>query len=202
MAGGPFGSQGGRVADRLAADLLAQAEHDPRAAAVLVTDDRRLARRTAKRVEARLADLATAETAGTSLRRFGVALVVPSMAEAAALVRRLAPEHLQLVGEGAEALAGEGAPPLPAGAVFLGTPTPEVFGDYVTGPSHVLPTCGTARFASALGVEDFVRRSHRVRVSPEAARRLAPAAEALARVEGLPAHAASARLRRGEGSAG
>jgi histidinol dehydrogenase len=196
VAGGPFGSHGpDEVADRLAADLLAQAEHDPRAAAVLVTDDPKLARRTARRVDARLADLATAETAAASLRRFGVALVVPSMAEAAALVRRLAPEHLQLVGEVAEALAGDGAPPLPAGAVFLGSSTPEVFGDYVTGPSHVLPTCGTARFASALGVEDFVRRSHRVRVSPEAARELAPVAAALARVEGLPAHRASALLR-------
>lgn len=202
VAGGPFGSQDpdqrpDDVADLLAADLLAQAEHDPRAAVVLVTDDRKLARRTAKRVEARLAELPTAETAAASLRAFGAALVVPSMAAAADLVRRLAPEHLQLVGEGAEALARDGAPPLPAGAVFLGSSTPEVFGDYVTGPSHVLPTCGTARFASALGVEDFVRRSHRVRVSPEAARELARAAAVLARVEGLPAHRESALLRLG-----
>lgn len=201
VAGGPFGSDGPRdpdeVADLLAADLLGQAEHDPRAAAVLVTDDRRLARRTARRVEARLEDLDTAETAAASLRSFGAALVVGSMAEAAALVRRLAPEHLQLVGEGAEALASDGAPPLPVGAIFVGSSTPEVFGDYVTGPSHVLPTCGTARFASALGIEDFVRRSHRVRVSPEAARELAPAAAALARAEGLPAHRESALLRMG-----
>lgn len=200
VAGGPFGPDSpDEVADLLAADLLGQAEHDPRAAAVLLTDDRRLARRVARRVEARLADLATAETAAASLGRFGAALVVASMAEAEGIVRRLAPEHLQLVGEGAEALAGEGADPLPGGAVFVGASTPEVFGDYVAGPSHVLPTCGTARFASALGVEDFVRRSHRVRVSPEAARRLAPSAAALARVEGLPAHAASAALRLREG---
>ena len=196
VAGGPHrGEEEGALADRLAADLLAQAEHDPRAAAVLLTDDRRLARAAARRVEARLAELVTAEAAAASLRSFGAALVVASMAEAAELVRRLAPEHLQLVGAGAEALAADGAEPLPAGAVFVGSSTPEVFGDYVAGPSHVLPTCGTARFASALGVEDFIRRSHRLRVSPEAARAMAPAAIALARVEGLPAHVASARLR-------
>lgn len=190
--------------DRLAADLLAQAEHDPRAAAVLVTDDPRVAKRVARRVEERLKDLPTAKTAGESLAAFGAAFVVGSMAEAADVVARLAPEHLQLVGPGAEALAepGPGRRPLPAGAIFLGASTPEVFGDYVAGPNHVLPTCGTARFASALGVEDFVRRSHRVRYSEEAARRAAPAAVALAEAEGLPAHAASARLRLAEGLAG
>jgi histidinol dehydrogenase len=186
--------------DRLAADLLAQAEHDPRAAAVLITDDRRLAKRVCRRVGERLADLPTAETARASLAAFGAAFVVASMDEAADVVERLAPEHLQLVGPGAEALADDGAGrrPLPAGAIFLGLSTPEVFGDYVAGPNHVLPTCGTARFASALGVDDFVRRSHRVRFSEAAARRAAPAAIALAEAEGLPAHAASARLRLGE----
>jgi histidinol dehydrogenase len=184
-----------RLVDRIAADLLAQAEHDPRAAAVLVTDSGELAKAVARRVGERLDGLATAETAAASVRAFGGAFVVESMDEAAALVERLAPEHLQLVGPAAEALAGR-RPPLPAGAIFVGDDTPEVFGDYVAGPSHVLPTCGTARFASALGVEDFVRRSHLVRVTAEAARELAPVAEALARAEGLPAHAASASLRR------
>ncbi len=180
----------------LAADLLAQAEHDPRAAAVLVTPDRRLARRVAEEVEAQLPALATAEVAGESLRRFGAALVVGSFAAAGELVARLAPEHLQLVGPEAEALlpaAGRGA--LAAGAVFLGASTPEVFGDYLAGPSHVLPTCGTARFASALGVEDFVRRSHVIAWGAETARRGAEAAGVLADAEGLPAHAASARRR-------
>jgi histidinol dehydrogenase len=183
--------------DRLAADLLAQAEHDPRASAVLVTDDFRLAKRVSRRAEERLADLPTAATAAASLASFGAAFVVGSMAEAAAVVERLAPEHLQLVGPAAEALAepANGRRPLPAGAIFLGGSTPEVFGDYLAGPNHVLPTCGTARFASALGVDDFVRRSHRVRYSAEAARRAAPAALVLAEAEGLPAHAASARLR-------
>jgi histidinol dehydrogenase len=162
-----------------------------------VTDDPRLARRVSRRVEERLADLPTAAAAGASLAAFGAAFVVDSMAEAAAVVERLAPEHLQLVGPAAEALAepADGRRPLPAGAIFLGGSTPEVFGDYLAGPNHVLPTCGTARFASALGVDDFVRRSHRVRYSAEAARRAAAAAVVLAEAEGLPAHAASARLR-------
>jgi histidinol dehydrogenase len=194
VAGG-VGASEGTVIDRIAADLLAQAEHDLRAAAVLVTDSEELAKAVARRVGERLEGLETAETAAASVRAFGGAFVVASMDEAAALVERLAPEHLQLVGPAAEALAGR-RPPLPAGALFVGGDTPEVFGDYVAGPSHVLPTCGTARFACALGVEDFVRRSHLVRVTPEAARELAPVAEALARAEGLPAHAASARLRK------
>jgi histidinol dehydrogenase len=201
VAAGVEISQG--AVDRIAADLLAQAEHDPRAAAVLVTDDRRLAKAVARRVEERLAGLDTREVAAASLSAFGGAFVVQSIDQAAELVGRLAPEHLQLVGPGAEALADR-RPPLPAGAIFVGTDTPEVFGDYVAGPSHVLPTCGTARFASALGVEDFVRRSHVVRATAEAARALAPVAEALARAEGLPGHAQSARLRavdRGESAA-
>jgi histidinol dehydrogenase len=126
------------------------------------------------------------------LAAFGAALVVASMDEAAALVDRIAPEHLQLVGPAAEALAGRIAN---AGAVFLGPSTPEVFGDYIAGPSHVLPTCGSARFASSLGVEDFLRRSHRLRFSRPAAAHRAAAAAILADAEGLPAHAAAARRR-------
>jgi histidinol dehydrogenase len=178
----------------VAADLLAQAEHDPRAAAVLITADGKLAKKVAREVEAQLAGLATAATARASLAAFGVALVVPAMEDAAALADRVAPEHLQLVGAAAEALAGRIAN---AGAVFLGPSTPEVFGDYIAGPSHVLPTCGSARFASALGVEDFLRRSHRVRFSRTAAAHRAAAAAILADAEGLPAHAAAARRRLG-----
>ncbi|HYU34870.1 MAG TPA: histidinol dehydrogenase, partial [Thermoanaerobaculia bacterium] len=96
------------------------------------------------------------------------------------------------VGRDAEELAGRITA---AGAVFLGASTPEVFGDYVAGPSHVLPTCGSARFASSLGVEDFLRRSHQIRFTREAAARRAAAAAVLADAEGLPAHAASARRR-------
>jgi histidinol dehydrogenase len=192
----------------VAADLLAQAEHDPLAAAVLITPDHALARQAAAAVASQLAALeklggaagaASAATARLALERFGTALLVDGWDEALELIERIAPEHLQLVGAGAEALAERVRS---AGAVFVGAATPEVFGDYVAGPSHVLPTCGSARFASALGVEDFLRRSHRVRFSPAAAARWAEAAACLAAAEGLPAHAAAALLRGTPGGAG
>lgn len=176
----------------VAADLLAQAEHDPLAAAVLLTPDAKLAKAVAAEVERQLADLSTAATARASLDHFGAALVVEDLEAALALAEAIAPEHLQLVGPGAEALAGRASA---AGAVFVGSATPEVFGDYLAGPSHVLPTCGSARFASSLGVEDFLRRSHTIRFSPHAAGRRAAAAAILADAEGLPAHAAAARRR-------
>ena len=176
----------------VAADLLAQAEHDPQALALLVTDRRRLAKEVAKEVGRQLPGLATAEVAGTALRDHGAAVVVADMEEALAWVEEIAPEHLQLLGTGAEELAERVST---AAATFVGASTPTVFGDYLAGPTHVLPTAGTARFASALGVEDFVRRSHLVRFDATAASRAATAAAALAEVEGLPAHAASA-LRR------
>jgi histidinol dehydrogenase len=176
----------------LAADLLAQAEHDPLAAAVLIVTDRKLGKGVAREVDQQLRALWTAATARASLARFGAALVVESLDEAVALVERIAPEHLQLVGQQSETLAGRISC---AGAIFLGAATPEVFGDYIAGPSHVLPTCGSARFASSLGVEDFLRRSHVIRFTPAAAARRAAAAAILADAEGLPAHAASARRR-------
>jgi histidinol dehydrogenase len=195
----------------VAADLLAQAEHDRLAAAVLITPARALARDVASAVGRQLAALAaggseladggdralgqaSAVTARAALERFGAALLVEDLEEALELVERLAPEHLQLVGAEAEALAGRVRS---AGAVFIGAATPEVFGDYVAGPSHVLPTCGSARFASALGVEDFLRRSHLVRFTAGAAARWAEATACLAAAEGLPAHAAAARRRLG-----
>jgi histidinol dehydrogenase len=181
--------------EEVAADLLAQAEHDPLAAAVLITTDAKLAKLVSAEIDRQLAAPAlatTAETARASLAAFGVALVVAGLEEALDLVERLAPEHLQLVGREAEVLALHVRA---AGAVFVGAATPEVFGDYIAGPSHVLPTCGSARFASALGVEDFLRRSHTVRFTPVAASHRAAAAAALADAEGLPAHAAAARRR-------
>jgi len=186
------------VADReaspklVAADLLAQAEHDPQALAVLVTDESRLTKDVERELRRQLDGLATAEVARAALAGQGAALVVTDMEEALAIVEAIAPEHLQLVGSSAEALADRIRN---AGAIFVGAATPEVFGDYVAGPNHVLPTVGTARFASALGVEDFVRRSHVVRFSSRAAAHWAAAAAALADVEGLPAHAAAARKR-------
>jgi len=176
----------------VAADLLAQAEHDPRAAALLVTPDPRLAKAVREALAEQVDALATAATARAALASFGTAFVVAGMERALELVEALAPEHLQLVGAEAEALADRVRA---AGAVFVGAATPEVFGDYVAGPSHVLPTGGSARFASALGVEDFVRRSHLVRFSAAAAAAHAAAAATLADAEGLPGHAAAARRR-------
>jgi histidinol dehydrogenase len=178
----------------VAADLLAQAEHDPKAAAVLITTDAKLARKVSAEIDRQLADLATAETARASFENYGAALVVGGLEEALELVERIAPEHLQLVGRDAEVLALHVRA---AGAIFIGASTPEVFGDYVAGPSHVLPTCGSARYASSLGVEDFLRRSHTIRFTPVAASHRAAAAAALADVEGLPGHAAAARRRLG-----
>ncbi len=176
----------------IAADLLAQAEHDPEATALLMTDNKSLAQAVGKEVTRQLRDLPTAKVARKSLAKRGGALLVENMEEALTIAERLAPEHLQLVGKGAEELA---ARVTRSGAVFVGETTPEVFGDYIAGPSHVLPTGGTARHASALGVEDFVRRSHQIRFSRYAAARSAEAAAELASCEGLPAHARSARLR-------
>ncbi|MEO8195824.1 MAG: histidinol dehydrogenase [Thermoanaerobaculia bacterium] len=179
----------------IAADLLAQAEHDPRAAALLVTTSRALARRVAEAMERQLRTLATAETARAALGAYGGALLVADLDAAIALADEIAPEHLQLVGAEIEAGAGRYSN---AGAIFVGARTPEVFGDYVAGPSHVLPTCGTARFASGLTVETFRRRTHRIEVhDAAAATRFATAAAALATAEGLPAHAAAAAARRG-----
>jgi histidinol dehydrogenase len=182
--------------ERLAADLLAQAEHDERASALLVTPSRALARSTAAAVERRLAGLATAPTARAALARFGGALITGSLDEAITLAEELAPEHLQLVGAEVEAAAPRFAR---AGAVFVGGEVPEAFGDYVAGPSHVLPTCGSARFASGLSIDTFRRRWHRIEAAGDAGGRAALAAVSamLARLEGLPAHAASAALRAG-----
>jgi len=182
----------GAEPELVAADLLAQAEHDPRALALLVTDDKKLARAVAGALGRQVGDLATAATARAAIAGQGTAFVVGSMDEAAAIADALAPEHLQLVGAAAEALADRVTN---AGAIFVGASTPEVFGDYVAGPSHVLPTAGTARFASALGVPDFVRRGHVIRFDRAAAARWAEAAAVIADVEGLPAHAAAARRR-------
>lgn len=181
-------------AEWVAADLLAQAEHDPSAAALLVTPSRAFAKEVQRAVARRLETLPTAATAREALRSFGGALVVYDLDEAVEVAEELAPEHLQLVGDEAAAAAVRFRR---AGALFVGGATPEVLGDYVAGPSHVLPTCGSARFASALGVDTFLRRSHRIElVEPAALDRLAGAAELLARAEGLPAHAEAARLRR------
>jgi histidinol dehydrogenase len=176
----------------VAADLLAQAEHDVLAAAILVTDDRRLAKSVADEIDRQLESLATAAIARESIKRYGVALVVDDLERGLDLVEAIAPEHLQLMGDGPEAMLHRVSR---AGAVVVGRSSTAVFGDYVAGPSHVLPTGGSARYASALGVEDFIRRSHSIRFSPEAARSWAETAATLADVEGLAGHASAARRR-------
>jgi histidinol dehydrogenase len=184
----------------VAADLLAQAEHDPQATSLLITDQMSIARHVRTEIKKQLKTLATAPTIRRSLRDHGGAVLVPNMETALEWAERIAPEHLQLIGEQAEALADRVRN---SGAIFVGEATPVAFGDYLAGPSHCLPTGGSARYASALGVDDFMRRSHLVQFSATAAGRCARATAILAEVEGLPAHAEAARLRAdfvGEGS--
>ncbi len=184
----------GALPELVASDLLAQAEHDPLAVAVLLTDETRLARAAALEVARQLERLPTAETAALALERHGAALVARDLDQAMALLEQLAPEHAQLIGAEAEARADVVRN---VGALFVGGASPVVFGDYIAGPSHVLPTGGSARFASGLGTDDFLRRSHTVRFSAAAAASWSLPAETLATTEGLSAHAAAARLRRG-----
>jgi len=178
----------------IAADLLSQAEHDPMASAVLVTARRELAQAVKEALGRQLAQLARAEIARESIRRFGALIVVRDVAAAIELANRMAPEHLEL--QLRDPFAHLGAI-RNAGAVFLGEYTPEPVGDYVAGPNHVLPTAGTARFASALSVDNFVKRTSLIHYSADALRREAADILRLAEVEGLGAHANSIRVRLG-----
>ena len=175
-----------------AADLLAQAEHDVRAVAVLVTPSAAIAEKTLAEVERQLAGLPRGEIAARSLRERGAAVVAKDLPEAMRLADAFAPEHLVLLVRRAEAWVKRISR---AGAVFCGSHTPEAIGDYVAGPSHVLPTAGTARFASPLSVATFRRRMSVLSLSPRALAALAPAVEALTRAEGLEAHARAVRVR-------
>jgi histidinol dehydrogenase len=159
---------------------------------VLITDDADLADAVEVAVERQLATLPRAETARASWRDFGAIILVPDLAEAIPLVDRLAPEHLEIEARDADALASQIRN---AGAIFLGSHTPEAIGDYVGGPNHVLPTARSARFASGLSVLDFLKRTSILKCSPEALRALGPAAIALGRAEGLEAHARSVAIR-------
>jgi len=178
--------------DWIAADLLAQAEHDANAQSILITDDAGLAEEVASEVERQLATLPRGNIAGASWQRFGAIITVERLDQASDLVNRLAPEHLELATADPEALL---AGIRNAGAVFLGHYTPEAVGDYVAGPNHVLPTSRTARFSSGLGVLDFMKRSSILRLSADALRALGPAAMTLADAEGLSAHARSIEMR-------
>ena len=186
------------VADRhndpqwIAADLVSQAEHDSAAQAILVTDDAAFAREVEAAVERHLTRLPRAQIARASWQAHGAILLVTDWEEAVALIDRIAPEHLELALEEADALAERVNH---AGAIFLGRHTPEAIGDYIAGPNHVLPTARSARFASGLGVLDFLKRSSLVRCEPASLAALAPAVIRLADAEGLEAHALSLSIR-------
>ncbi|SJZ98203.1 histidinol dehydrogenase [Consotaella salsifontis] len=178
--------------DWLAADLLAQAEHDAAAQSILITDDAVLADAVEGAVERQLALLPRRDVAGASWRDFGAIILVGSLDEVPALADRIAAEHLELAVADPEALF---ARIRNAGAVFLGRHTPEVIGDYVGGTNHVLPTARSARFSSGLSVLDFVKRTSILKLGPAQLRALGPAAIALARAEGLDAHGRSVGVR-------
>jgi histidinol dehydrogenase len=176
----------------IAADLLAQAEHDASAQSILITDDPDLARDVETAVDAQLKSLPRVRVAEASWRDFGVIIVVGGLAEAVPLVDTIAPEHLEIASANAEDLASRIRN---AGAIFLGPHTPEAIGDYVGGSNHVLPTARSARFSSGLGVPDFMKRTSILKCGPDQLRALAPAAIALGEAEGLDAHARSVAMR-------
>jgi histidinol dehydrogenase len=180
---------------RIAADLLAQAEHDEAAQSILVTDDAEVARASASEVERQVASLPRAKIAGASWRDYGAAILCPSLEEALPLIDRLAPEHLEIMARNPEALSERVAN---AGAIFIGADTPEAIGDYVGGSNHVLPTARSARFSSGLGVLDFMKRTSLLKCDARSLAALGPAAIALGRAEGLEAHARSVALRLGQ----
>jgi histidinol dehydrogenase len=176
----------------IAADLMSQAEHDSAAQAILITNDPAFAAAVEAAVERHLARLPRAQIARESWQAHGAILLVADWKEAAVLIDRIAPEHLELALDEADALAERVSH---AGAIFLGRHTPEAIGDYIAGPNHVLPTARTARFASGLGVLDFLKRSSLVRCDAASLAALAPAAIRLAEAEGLEAHALSLSIR-------
>jgi histidinol dehydrogenase len=178
--------------DWIGIDLLSQAEHDTAAQSVLITDSAEFADRVSAAVDERLKTLPRAKIAAQSWHDQGAVIVVESLEDAVELVDRIAPEHLELAVDNPEALAGKISH---AGAIFLGRYTPEAIGDYVAGPNHVLPTSRSARFSSGLGVPDFMKRTTMVACDRESLGRIGPAAVALAKAEGLDAHALSVAIR-------
>jgi len=176
----------------IAADLLSQAEHDVTTQSILLTDDTNFAARVEAAVERQLADLPTAATARVAWDDNGAVIVTRTLADAIPLVDRLAPEHVEFACDDPRALFDQMRH---AGSAFLGRHTPEAIGDYVAGPNHVLPTGRRARFASGLGVTDFMKRTSFLQLDESALSELGPATVALANAEGLPAHAKSVALR-------
>jgi histidinol dehydrogenase len=178
--------------DFIAADLLSQAEHDVLSSALLITDSQQLARAAVKEITGQLANLPRAEIARESLAKFGAVIVVPNIAAAIEMANRIAPEHLELQTRDPFEVVGKIRN---AGAVFLGNYTPEAVGDYIAGPNHVLPTAGTARFASALSVDNFIKTTSLIQYAQKAFEREAPDIIRLAEIEGLGAHAGSVKIR-------
>jgi histidinol dehydrogenase len=185
-------ADGANDPDWIAADLLAQAEHDTAAQSILITDDADFGRAVEGAVERQIKLLPRAETAAASWRDFGAIILVGALDEALPLADRIAAEHVELAFDGAEDFLGRLTN---AGAVFLGRHTPEVIGDYVGGSNHVLPTARSARFSSGLSVLDFMKRTSILKLGPDQLRALAPAAIALAKAEGLEAHGRSVAIR-------
>lgn len=185
-------ADGSNDPDWIAADLLAQAEHDVSAQSILITDDPAFGKAVEQAVERQLQKVSRAETAAASWRDFGAVILVPTIESSLPLVDRIAAEHVELAIDDPEAFL---ARMRNAGAVFLGRHTPEVIGDYVGGSNHVLPTARSARFSSGLSVLDFVKRTSILKLGSEQLRALAPAAIALAKAEGLDAHGRSVAIR-------
>jgi histidinol dehydrogenase len=179
-------------ADWIAADLLAQAEHDANAQSILITDSAALADAVERAVEAQLTTLPRAEIARASWKDFGAVILVKDLDDAVTLANSLAAEHLEIMTADPESLS---ARIRNAGAIFLGPHTPEAIGDYVGGSNHVLPTARSARFSSGLGVLEFMKRTSILKCGPDQLRLLGPAAMTLGKAEGLDAHARSVALR-------
>src|SRR6185369_690478 len=188
-------ADGANRPDWIAADLLSQAEHDPAAQSILITDDEAFAAKVEAAVLDQLSALSTGEDAAASWRDHGAVVIAP-LEEAPGLVDRIAPEHVEFAVESPDRLADQVRH---AGAIFLGRHAPEAIGDYVAGSNHVLPTSRAARFSSGLSLYDFLKRTSIVKCDEAAFARLAPATIALAEAEGLPAHARSAAIRMGQG---
>ncbi|MGL4375615.1 MAG: histidinol dehydrogenase [Microcoleaceae cyanobacterium] len=176
----------------VAADMLAQAEHDSMASAILLTDDSALARQVVSEVERQLVNHPRRTLTEKAIAHYGLVVVVDSLKSAAELSNEFAPEHLELEVEDPWALLENIRH---AGAIFLGCSTPEAVGDYLAGPNHTLPTSGAARYASPLGVETFMKHSSLIQYSHKALQKVAKAVNVLATTEGLPSHADSVRLR-------
>jgi len=176
----------------IAADLLAQAEHDESAQSILITDSKRLASEVAQAVDAQLKTLPRGKIAGASWRDFGAIVLVKNLTEAVPLADAIAAEHLEIMTADAEGFSKQIRN---AGAIFLGAHTPEAIGDYVGGSNHVLPTARSARFSSGLGVLDFMKRTSILKCGPDQLRALGPAAMTLGKAEGLEAHSRSVGLR-------